>query len=559
MLRFWSPLFNKQQQVQMQASTNQIRAVVFELFRASNRTYAHRNLLRRRTRQRRHLLKSTSQEIYPDEDEREECPFNEPEVDETPPLGSESSAHRMARSGRKGNKGNKPDKPKRSSSSRITYDGPEPRQRTAHGTLGQWQVLGGDRISDLDIHPFFVKVPIGLGKERQEYYMHIDTGSGISWVNCKGRGPITTEGPHGLFKPKADSYVNCKKQEEFCKGFQDGEEHRCDKKHHFRCIFDTQYGDGLIIEGYIVMIDLIFDLSDGSESQADVAFGCADKVNDEETKKLGQNTALTDGLIGLGPHPGSWLHQLNMLGYISEYVIAICFEPDLGKSRHAAIGPELPEPAGFLSFGNPYSAQAESTIWTANIPSPEEYYDAMYTGRLVSIRYRDIVIQLRGNEKKRKRDHPEGVQMGFDTGSDLTYLTRKTFDAFVTILDEEAKHLGYEITRDADEFVKDEQRKCWRKKSGGEEPSVEDFGDMILEFATFAEDDTKSELVINPKYYITSEGSGRQHRTCFNMLKETEFDFGNLGAEVMRGHLLLFDNELNRIGWRRVDSCSRVL
>lgn len=88
---------------------------------------------------------------------------------------------------------------------------------------------------------------------------------------------------------------------------------------------------------------------------------------------------------------------------------------------------------------------------------------------------------------------------------------------------------------------------------------MEDFGDMILEFATFAEDDTKSELVINPKYYITSEGSGRQHRTCFNMLKETEFDFGNLGAEVMRGHLLLFDNELNRIGWRRVDSCSRVL
>lgn len=58
----------------------------------------------------------------------------------------------------------------------------------------------------------------------------------------------------------------------------------------------------------------------------------------------------------------------------------------------------------------------------------------MYTGRLVSIRYRDIVIQLRGNEKKRKRDHPEGVQMGFDTGSDLTYLTRKTFDAFVTIV-----------------------------------------------------------------------------------------------------------------------------
>lgn len=39
---------------------------------------------------------------------------------------------------------------------------------------------------------FYVKIPIGYGEDLQEYFMHIDTGSGVTWVMCKGRGPITT-------------------------------------------------------------------------------------------------------------------------------------------------------------------------------------------------------------------------------------------------------------------------------------------------------------------------------------------------------------------------------
>ena len=96
---------------------------------------------------------------------------------------------------------------------------------------------------------------------------------------------------------------------------------------------------------------------------------CADKVNDENTKKEGQKTAPTDGLIGLGPHRASWLHQLNLLGLISEYIIAICFEPDKSHESHS----QLPQSAGFLSFGNLYSSEGANTIWTANILSTSEY------------------------------------------------------------------------------------------------------------------------------------------------------------------------------------------
>jgi hypothetical protein len=37
---------------------------------------------------------------------------------------------------------------------------------------------------------FFVKVALGYGTDMKEYFMDIDTGSGTTWVNCKGRGPV---------------------------------------------------------------------------------------------------------------------------------------------------------------------------------------------------------------------------------------------------------------------------------------------------------------------------------------------------------------------------------
>ena len=87
----------------------------------------------------------------------------------------------------------------------------------------------------------------------------------------------------------------------------------------------------------------------------------ADDDNDEER-------TFTDGLLGLGPHPASWLRQLNLLGIISEYVLAVCFEPVLG---HMSQGPgsSLLEVVGFISFGDSmrYTRQVASAAWTGAI------------------------------------------------------------------------------------------------------------------------------------------------------------------------------------------------
>jgi hypothetical protein len=83
----------------------------------------------------------------------------------------------------------------------------------------------------------------------------------------------STQGPNGLFKPKTDSFLDCKRDEELCKGFQDEVKHPCISKHKFRCIFDHEYGDGLNIEGHIVMGDVCFKARDGSHLHVHIAFG----------------------------------------------------------------------------------------------------------------------------------------------------------------------------------------------------------------------------------------------------------------------------------------------
>jgi len=80
-----------------------------------------------------------------------------------------------------------------------------------------------------------------------------------------------TQGPNGLFRPKKESFVDCR-NEELCSKFQDGK-FPCTKQKHFKCEFDHEFGDGLKVKGHAVMGDVGFKLNDGSQSQVQIAFG----------------------------------------------------------------------------------------------------------------------------------------------------------------------------------------------------------------------------------------------------------------------------------------------
>ena len=54
---------------------------------------------------------------------------------------------------------------------------------------------------------FFVIVPLGYGTNMKEYFLDIDTGSGTTWVNCKGRGPMVVVSVFSLLQVLASGLV----------------------------------------------------------------------------------------------------------------------------------------------------------------------------------------------------------------------------------------------------------------------------------------------------------------------------------------------------------------
>ncbi|KAG0561800.1 hypothetical protein M758_9G108000 [Ceratodon purpureus] len=111
-------------------------------------------------------------------------------------------------------------------------------------------------------------------------------------------------------------------------------------------------------------------------------------------------------------------------------------------------------------------------------------------------------------------------------------------------------------------------RNCWRDIVVGRISSVKHFGDLIMMFKSLDDVDTTSDFVIKPEFYITLGGPPRRPRICFNIRVEPRgddaFEYGNLGGEAMRGHLILFNEQPQQmapsglIGWRSVTSCKHL-
>ncbi|KAG0606037.1 hypothetical protein M758_9G108300 [Ceratodon purpureus] len=305
-------------------------------------------------------------------------------------------------------------------------------------------VFGGHRKDDQEMESLHTKIILGNpGNGRmREYVVQVDTGSAHTWVHCVDS---PTVGPGGLYKPRKDSYLNCETSRDICHIFQDGQNsgRPCNRKNKFRCLYRYIYGDKTAIQGSVIKADIRVDLNDGSEARHTIAIGCsieemeADTSDDDEDSDEGPALpSLKDGILGLGRHPAGLLSQLHSLGLFSEYVTALCLEH--ARPRHAIDprGRNHPmEYTGFLSFGDLHTSQAARTVWTASIipraARPQDV-EAIYTAKLVGITYRDSVISFRPKKRKKNESGENSVQvgwtqLGFDTGSDLTYLGSQLF------------------------------------------------------------------------------------------------------------------------------------
>ncbi|KAJ8422496.1 hypothetical protein Cgig2_003506 [Carnegiea gigantea] len=160
---------------------------------------------------------------------------------------------------------------------------------------------------------------IGIGTPPKSYYMQVDTGTDITWVNCIECTECPKRGYRGieltLYDPRDSSTakkVSC--DQPFCMEVNGGPFPGC--KANFSCTYAEFYGDGSSSTGYFVKDMVHYDQVSGdlqtTTANGTISFGCsAGQYIDQGP--LNPDGAL-DGILAFGKSNSSVISQLASSG-----------------------------------------------------------------------------------------------------------------------------------------------------------------------------------------------------------------------------------------------------
>ncbi|KAI6684359.1 hypothetical protein NL676_030272 [Syzygium grande] len=169
--------------------------------------------------------------------------------------------------------------------------------------------LGG-KGAPTDTGLYFAK--IGIGTPSKDYYVQVDTGSDIFWVNCIGCDKCPKKSDLG--GSSTADLVTC--DQDFCTSTYHTLLPGC--KPDMLCEYKLSYGDGSTTSGYFVEDNVQLDQVTGnlqaSSSNSSVIFGCAA----QQSGGLGTSSAALDGILGFGQANSSMLSQLASSGKVKK-------------------------------------------------------------------------------------------------------------------------------------------------------------------------------------------------------------------------------------------------
>uniref|UniRef100_A0A0D6R307 Peptidase A1 domain-containing protein n=1 Tax=Araucaria cunninghamii TaxID=56994 RepID=A0A0D6R307_ARACU len=185
---------------------------------------------------------------------------------------------------------------------------------------------------------------LGIGSPVKQYYVQVDTGSDILWVNCvpcykcpkkSGLGVKLT-----LYNPddsSSSALIGC--DQSFCYLANQGDTILGCKSGN-QCQYSVQYGDGSSTTGYYVKDILQFNEVTGNfqtrTTNASVIFGCGAQQSGE----LQSSNQALDGILGFGQSNTSMLSQLALSGEVRK-IFSHCLDGDKGGGI-LAIGDVVP-------------------------------------------------------------------------------------------------------------------------------------------------------------------------------------------------------------------------
>ncbi|KAL8111093.1 aspartyl protease APCB1 [Apium graveolens] len=355
---------------------------------------------------------------------------------------------------------------------------------------------------------------IYVGSPARPYYLDIDTGSDLAWVQCDAPCTSCAKGPHALYKPKKANIIPS--EDSLCtevqKTLKSGYCEACKQ-----CDYEIGYADhsssmGVLARDYIHLM-----AANGSVVNMKVAFGCA---YDQQGVVLNSLTK-TDGILGLSRAKVSLSSQLAGQKIINN-VVGHCLTAD------AAGG-------GYMFLGDDFVPQRQlEWVSMLNIPTTNSY-----VAEVSKISYGNNKLSLNGLDNG---------HVIFDSGSSFTYFTKQAYADLVTTLQSVS----------TDDLIRDESDTtlpiCWRAKipirSVSEvkryfKPITFQFGrKWLISFL---------KMRIPPEGYLVVNNKGN---ICLGILDGSDVNDGAtivLGDVSLRGQLVVYDNVNNLIGWMQSD------
>ncbi|CAL5082023.1 unnamed protein product [Urochloa decumbens] len=234
-------------------------------------------------------------------------------------------------------------------------------------------------------------VTVGLGTPARHFTVEFDTGSDLSWVQCKPCHHCY-EQKDPLFDPsKSSTYsaLPCGARE--CRDLGDDLRRTCSSPGD-ACRFEVSYADGSVTVGDLARDTLSLPTAAEPDAIPGFVFGCGHEH--DNTGSFGTE----DGLIGLGRKSVSLSSQA-----ASQY----------GRGFSYCL-PSLSSGAGYLSLGGPGAppANARFTPMVPNRDLPSQYFV-----RLVGVRVAGETVKI------------PPASMLVDSGTQLTILPDGTFAA----------------------------------------------------------------------------------------------------------------------------------
>uniref|UniRef100_A0A7N0TSB4 Peptidase A1 domain-containing protein n=1 Tax=Kalanchoe fedtschenkoi TaxID=63787 RepID=A0A7N0TSB4_KALFE len=359
---------------------------------------------------------------------------------------------------------------------------------------------------------------IGIGTPSKNYYVQVDTGSDIMWVNCIQCTECPTKSSLGIQLTLYDikesltgHLVPCNTN--FCSMVNNGPIYGCTS--NMTCTYIELYGDDSSTVGYFVKDIVQYDRVSGdlntTAANGSLIFGCGARQSGDLTSS---DEAL-DGILGFGNSNSSAISQLAASGVVKN-MFAHCLDGVNG--------------GGIFAIGHVVQPQVNTT----SIVSNQKHYSVYMKSVEVGNKTLNISTDVLGLGKNR-----QGAII--DSGTTLAYLPREIFEPL--LIEIFAQHSDMKI------YTIEDQYTCFRYSG-----SVDDaFPNVTFHF------NNSLYLNVQPHEYLFSmdhmwclgwQNSGNQSRDRQDMIL--------LGDLVLSNKLVFYDLEKQVMGWTEYNCSSSI-